>query len=365
MSVHILGIRHHGPGSARNVKLYLENLEPDVILVEGPPEGDAILKWVSHEEMQPPVALLAYVPDQAQKAAFYPFAEFSPEWQAIQYGLKYQLPVQFVDMPLAHKFAGIDSPSEEEVGEAQSEAEDMEKEHFSADPLDELAKLAGYEDGEAWWEYHIEMAHHPQEIFAVVKETMAELRAKKTRPESRVEQIREAFMRKAIRKAKKDKYERIAVICGAWHAPALEHMPTQKEDNLLLKGLAKVKVACTWIPWTYDRLSLASGYGAGINSPGWYEHSWLQPQDDGTLWLTLTAQVFRQHQMDISSAHIIEAVRLAQSLSALRGQAQPGLLELDESVLTVMCMGEESPMLLLQKDLVIGQKSGSIPEESP
>ena len=26
----------------------------------------------------------------------------------------------------------------------------------------------------------------------------------------------------------------------------------------------------TWIPWTYDRLSMWSGYGAGVHSPGWY-----------------------------------------------------------------------------------------------
>lgn len=365
MSVHILGIRHHGPGSARNVKAYLEELQPDIILVEGPPEGDALLEWLGHAEMNPPVALLAYVPDQPQKAAFYPFAEFSPEWQAIQFGLIQNLPVRFMDMPLVHKFAGI-APKAPLIDEAEAEASDESpSDGARVDPLDALAKVAGFEDGEAWWEYHIETAIHPREIFGVVKEVMAELRAQNLRPESKTEQIREAFMRKAIRKAQKEKFEKIAVICGAWHAPALERMPTQKVDNALIKGLPRVKVSCTWIPWTYERLSLASGYGAGINSPGWYEHSWKNPQDDGTQWLTRTAQVFRAHQMDISSAHIIESVRLAQSLSNLRGQAQPGLLELDESVLTVMCMGEESPMLLLQKDLVIGHKSGSIPEDSP
>ena len=36
MSIHLLGIRHHGPGSCRNVLEYLQELKPDLILLEGP-----------------------------------------------------------------------------------------------------------------------------------------------------------------------------------------------------------------------------------------------------------------------------------------------------------------------------------------
>ena len=49
---------------------------------------------------------------------------------------------------------------------------------------------------------------------------------------------------------------------------------TAKADQALLKGLPKVKVQSTWVPWTYRHLTRASGYGAGIVSPGWYEHLW-------------------------------------------------------------------------------------------
>ena len=34
--IHFLGIRHHGPGSAKNVKAYLEELEADIILLDEP-----------------------------------------------------------------------------------------------------------------------------------------------------------------------------------------------------------------------------------------------------------------------------------------------------------------------------------------
>ena len=55
-------IRHHGPGSARSVRRGAGRLAPDVVLIEGPPEADALSRWPATPDMQPPVALLAYVP---------------------------------------------------------------------------------------------------------------------------------------------------------------------------------------------------------------------------------------------------------------------------------------------------------------
>jgi hypothetical protein len=34
--IHLFGIRHHGPGSARSVLSALTSLQPDIILLEGP-----------------------------------------------------------------------------------------------------------------------------------------------------------------------------------------------------------------------------------------------------------------------------------------------------------------------------------------
>ncbi len=48
--------------------------------------------------------------------------------------------------------------------------------------------------------------------------------------------------------------------------------PPAAHDNRLLARLPKTKVAATWAPWTSGRLALDSGYGAGVTSPGWYQH---------------------------------------------------------------------------------------------
>ncbi len=136
------------------------------------------------------------------------------------------------------------------------------------DPIQELALAAGYEDGEKWWEHMVEYRNDTTEIFEAVEEMMASLREAYPNPDDKMEQLREAHMRKVIRQAEKEMFGNIAVICGAWHAPVLKNMPKAKEDNDLLKGLEKVKVECTWIPWTYNRLSFVSGVWRRYLEPG-------------------------------------------------------------------------------------------------
>ncbi len=91
----MLGIRHHGPGSARAVLAELERVRPDAVLVEGPADADPLLPWVTHAGMQPPVALLAHVVGDADRSSFWPFAVFSPEWQAITWAVERDVTVRF------------------------------------------------------------------------------------------------------------------------------------------------------------------------------------------------------------------------------------------------------------------------------
>ena len=372
MAVHLLGIRHHGPGSARHVLEALHNLKPDIILIEGPPEGESMLPWVIHEDMKPPVALLAYVPDDLQKALFYPFTDFSPEWQAISYGLKNRIPVRFIDMPLVHKLAMPavptsvkNIPSELNEDEQNEPVLNIKETELYKNPLSWLSDIAGFTDQEEWWEHQFEIAHQPAEVFEAVNAAMTALREELPAKDDPIESIREAFMRRGIRTAEREMYSVIAVVCGAWHVPALQNMPKQKDDDALLKSLPKIKVETTWIPWTNDRLSFESGYGAGLDSPGWYRHCWNYPEDDGTRWLAHAAQVFRNNKIDISSAHIIEAVRLANTLAALRNLNKASLKELNEATQTVMCMGDDIPMQLVRKELIVGTDLGEVPEGTP
>jgi hypothetical protein len=381
MAVHLLGIRHHGPGSARAVKTFLETHQPDLLLIEGPPEAEGLLHWLDNAELKPPVALLLYNPDAPSQASFYPFAEFSPEWQAIRYAHTRQVPVRFMDVPAAHTLAQketSETPNPEtppapeatvlaaipESGLPEA-AEPETLEIIYRDPISHLAEAAGWSDGEKWWEHQIEHRHHTEPAFEALTEAMTALRELLPPKADPREAIREAWMRKTLRQAENDGFTNIAVICGAWHLPALGGAFKAKDDAALLKGLPKVKVEATWIPWTYDRLSFESGYGAGITSPGWYHHIWQYPEDEGVRWLSEVAGLFRKKGMDMSVAHVIEATRLASNLAALRNLWKPGLTELNDAALAVMCFGDPTLLHLIRRELIVSNRMGTVPDQVP
>ena len=95
----VLGIRHHGPGSARSVVAELERVRPDVVLIEGPSDADPLLRFVASPDIAPPVALFAYDPGSPRSSAFWPFAAFSPEWQALRWAAANGVPARFCDLP--------------------------------------------------------------------------------------------------------------------------------------------------------------------------------------------------------------------------------------------------------------------------
>src|SRR5690606_40147751 len=70
--------------------------------------------------------------------------------------------------------------------------------------------------------------------------------------------------------------------------------------------ISRLKVAATWIPWTHGRLSQESGYGAGVESPGWYQHLWRYPEHGTEHWLTRVAALLREADLDASPAQTIE-----------------------------------------------------------
>ena len=203
-----------------------------------------------------------------------------------------------------------------------------------------------------------------RDLFQSILEAMSELRAN-SKPKDVQEAQREASMRQAIRAAQKEGFRRIAVVCGAWHSPVLSKLDDAKADVTLLSGLERIKVEATWIPWTNSRLSFRSGYGAGVTSPGWYEHLWHSSEHTTIRWVVYAAQLLRCEGMDASSASVIEAVRLADALAAMRDYPTPGLTDLHEAILTVLCHGHGEPMQLIRDKLEIGEKMGEVALEMP
>ncbi|GLV93946.1 hypothetical protein Slala04_54000 [Streptomyces lavendulae subsp. lavendulae] len=357
----LLGVRHHGPGSARAVRAALDEARPAAVLIEGPPEGDALLELAADPGMRPPVALLAHAADDPGRAAFWPLADFSPEWVAIRWAQEAGVPVRFMDLPAAHALAAAGEP----------DAGHVEPDAVRLDPLAVLAETAGYDDPERWWEDVVEhrgtggAGEEALGAFEALGEAMGALRETYGDGGHHRDLVREAYMRQRMRAARREFGDGYAVVCGAWHVPALRAKTTVAADRALLTGLAKVKVETTWVPWTHRRLARAGGYGAGITSPGWYAHLFSARDRPVERWLTKVAGLLREEDRQVSSAHVIEAVRLAETLAAMRGRPLPGLTETLESVRAVMCDGSDIPLALIEDRLVVGDVLGEVPDGAP
>ena len=349
--LHLLGIRHHGPGSARSVLAALDELDPQVVLVESPAETTAAFEWVGTEGLVPPVALLGHVIDQPHRAVFAPLASFSPEWQAIRWANEHEVAVEAIDLPLAVTLAA--SPDDDRLTDAAT---------APVDPLGALAAAAGEPDAERWWDDVIEHRGDGLPAFAAVAEAMAAVRAGSVTSTS--EERREAHMRKRIRAALKE-HERVVVVCGAWHVPAIDvtgsGATSASADAATLRGLPKAKVAVSWVPWTHQRLATATGYGAGVRSPGWYDHVFRHPGADGVArFFVDAAQVLRRADLSASPDHLIAATRMADALAALRHRPSAGLDEVLDAADAVM-----GGRPLVRRELVVGDAIGSVPDDAP
>ncbi len=372
--VEVFGIRHHGPGSARSLVAALADYQPDAVLIEGPADADSLLHWVLADGMTPPLALLGYAADRPQTAAFWPYAVFSPEWQAMLYALQRDVEVAFCDLPatavLARWPRSVTQDDDDDLVETADEPGEILRPLLLErhDPLAVLAQAAGYDDPERWWDDLVESRLDSSSPFPMITDAMAELRMIMDQDGRHAEREarREAYMRQQIRAALKRGRERVAVVCGAWHAPVLRWpLPPAAADVRTLRGMPRRKIILTWVPWTHQRLAFATGYGAGVASPGWYHHLWVAPDRPIVRWLARVAQALRDRDIPVSSAHVIEAVRLAETLASLRGRPLAGLTEVTEATRAVLCDGDELAVRYISDHLVVGQALGSVNEGVP
>ncbi len=354
MTLHLLGIRHHGPGSARSVLAVLAQVEPDVVLVELPADVEPALRWIGEPGLTPPVALLGYVASEPARAAFAPLASFSPEWQAIAWANEREVPVHAIDLPLS-------------ITLAQAPDDDLLGTGAPPDPIGDLAAVAGDPDPERWWEDVIEHRGDGAPAFDAIAEAM--VAARDGFVPSLAETRREAHMRRAIRAARRTGHEQIVVVCGAWHVPALDldgvldspAVPSVSTDAATLRGLRKQKVAVAWVPWTARRLTSRSGYGAGVDSPGWYGHVFDHPGEDGVVrFFVDAARLVRDRGGAASPDELIAGTRLATTLAAMRNRPRPGLAEVLDAADAVT-----GGLDIVRRDLVVGHSIGEVPDAAP
>lgn len=384
--VHFFGIRHLSPAGAFYLRQFLSEIRPRLVLVEGPGDLNDQLENMVRPETKPPVAILAYTKEAPVRTILYPFAEYSPEYQAVLWCHENNTECRFMDLP-SEVFLAL--PSERQTDDGAGEECRM-------NVYERLDKQAGEDGHETFWERVMEHTESAEGYRKGAAEFGASLREMTEGKENDWAEtvIREAYMRRQILDAVQSgvKPEEIVVVTGAYHVEGLKGVygqetsadaggPEQTEEKAArvpavsagamsdeeIASLPRAEASHTLMPYSYYRLSTRAGYGAGNKAPAYYALLWEALEKGEPLlaaysYLSRIAAYQRANGTPVSSAETIEAVRLADSLAKLRGGTVPALRDLRDAAVTLMGGGSFSAVSLAVADTEIGTKIGALPD---
>ena len=366
--VNFFGIRHLSPAGAFYLRKYLDDIRPQTVLIEAPSDFEDTSADIVRAETKPPFAILAYTTHAPVRTVLYPFAEYSPEYQAILWCRKNGAEFRFMDLPsevflaLYEKKLAVESAEGEESG-----APDQKGEERKLSVYDKLDILSGEDSHDTFWERTLEHCADERAYREGANLFGERIREFSEKTESDLEEItlREAYMRGCIREAvgSGTAPEKIVVVTGAYHVDGLKGWESAEK----LPEMPRTDCAHTLMPYSYYRLSTRSGYGAGNRAPAYYELIWESfKRGDisytANAYLSKIAEVHRSNGNAASSAQIIEAVRLAESLAAMRGGSSPVLRDLRDAAETCIGEGSFAAISVAAADTEIGTKIGALPE---
>lgn len=359
------GIRHLSPAGAYYLRQILSKRLPRLVLVEGPCDLGDEMAHMRREEARPPMAVLAYTREAPVRTILYPFASYSPEYQAILWCGEHHVECRFMDLP-TDVFLAL--PAREDIPEAENSGEEERFQVYRA-----LDERCGEDGHETFWERTLEQAGDWKgymEGANLFGRRVREMTGEGDRDWEEI-RLREAWMRGQIRKAVAEGIppEEILVVTGAYHVEGLkgwEQVPGEEETKCL-QALPRIASSHTLMPYSDYRLSSRSGYGAGNKAPAYYGLLWegLHGEDPMYVayrYLAKIAGFRRKGGSPVSSAEVIEAVRLAVELAQMRGGQIPALRDLRDAAVTCLGGGHFASISLAVADTEIGTRIGSLPE---
>lgn len=354
------GVRHLSPAAAFQLRQALDAAAPALVLVEGPSDLNDQMKWLCHPDTRFPAAILAYTQTPPVRTILYPFAVYSPEIQAILWAHEHGVECRFMDLP-SGVFLAL------ETKEPVSDAPEQEEQKESTESIYHRLETLTGEEHDTFWERSFEQLEGQYQAAANTFGRMLREASLDDACHTAETLVREAYMKRVIHQAAESGIpaEKIFCVCGAFHVAGLEeNQPMTDEEEA---SLPRADSTATLMPYSYYRLSSRSGYGAGNKAPAYFELLWEAMHDEGLqkapyLYLTRLAAAHRKAGNLVSSAEVIEAVRLADTLASLRGSRYPTLSDLRDASVTTMGHGNFSELALAAADTEIGKKIGFLPE---
>ena len=317
----IIGVRHHSPACARLVARKIRSLRPAHVLIEGPSDFNDKLEqlWLPHKL---PLAIYSYLSSEAgHRASWSPFAEHSPEWQALAAGREVGAQVRFIDLP-AWDDAFADVPNR------YADVGDEEEARRAAAYEEALRGKLSVDSRDALWDSLFEH----QEADGLLEESLAvhfeHLRGNDAG--SPGNQARERMMARWIAWAMARNDGPVLVVCGGYHAPALQrgwrgedgtHAPDVPMPD---SAQPSTRFGSCLVPYTFKRLDSFTGYASGMPSPFFYQLVWEEGmQGAGLALLQRVTARLRDRKLRASTADLIAVHARADALARLRGHALP------------------------------------------
>jgi hypothetical protein len=415
--INVFGVRHLSPAGAWHLRRYLDQIQPELVLIEGLADATELISQVTRKGSRPPIALLAYTDSLPVRTLIYPLARYSPEFQAMSWASEHDVEAEFIDLPSDIFLAlqdveqeireqmrkrlregnpgdGATPPGEsappapsspsvttspptatsptgaEPAGESPSESGAPLRPEPPVSMYEQYARRAGEPDYETYWERNFEHNTDDESYRLAAYEFGSSLRElEQDAPRWRAENlVREAFMRRKIEAAIAAGHapEKIVAVVGAFHAPVLTgEFPAMSDEELA--SLRRRSSKFTLMPYSYFRLSSQSGYGAGNQAPAYYELLWEALEEDNlarlpSRYLSLVARNMRESGTHRSTAEVIEGVRLANTLSATKNGLAPTLVDLRDAAVTLIGHGEMAAVKDAIARVEVGTAIGELPK---
>jgi hypothetical protein len=359
----VFGIRHLSPGGAFHLLQFLDKVKPTAVLIEGLSDANSQIEHFTSRDTKPPLAILAYTEELPVRTLIYPFAGYSPEYQALLWARRHNAHAEFIDLP-SDVFIPLD------YNVPANENKEAAGRGNRVSIYEKWARLAGEDDHDSYWEYNFEHNLNEDSYRLAAYEFGKSLREllEDDKYECAKNLVREAYMRNRISKviAAGHRTEKIVVVTGAYHASALGlDMDPMTDDEL--NKLPRVKTRLTLMPYSYYRLSSMSGYGAGNNAPAYYGMMWdaFNSRNFEKLpaeYLSKVVTYLRENGTPRSTAEVIDGVRLANTLAALHSGSAPAIKDLRDAAVTCLGHGELSVVAEAIAYTEVGTEIGSLPE---
>lgn len=390
-------VRHHSPTAARLVRELIESLRPSAVLIEGPSDfNDRLDELALPHEL--PIAIYSYVrlSDGSRRGAYYPFCEYSPEWQAIVTGRRCGATVRFIDLPYG------DIAAEDRRTNRYADA-DLRRSRY----VRQLCQKLGVDTFDAVWDtlFELDRDLDPDAYLRRAHQFCGQIRLIEG-DASPVDLRREAFMSTQIRATMEAANGPIIVVTGGYHSLGLHanlHDPPANGDAGAVVSITADDAAVgaqetgpdaedevialdpddpspdipvtveergiALTPYSYERLDSLRGYEAGMPNPGFYHRVWHDRRTGRPLahrrLLFDVARVLRQRKQRVSSADLIAAEACATALSRLRGHEEVWRTDLVDGLVGALikdelAAGGSHPLLGAVHDVLRGDARGAL-----